>query len=105
MRSVRLRLMGRYARVFLRWDTPPKSETDSQGACTERGMGIDDEGQRESGTRYRLWRRSGTTITMLSSDNISDGNQGLCRGTLSLADRNHVSTLVYAEFFEKPFKA
>lgn len=83
---------GRYGKVFLTWNMTLNPNSDSQGAFTGRGMAIDDDGNRNAATRYGVWRRSGTTITTFSLDDVTDGNQNLCRGTIDLDDNTFSMT-------------
>lgn len=83
---------GRYGKVFLTWNMTLNPNSDSQGAFTGRGMGIDDDGNREAGSRYGVWRRSGTTVTTFSLDDVTDGNQNLCRSTIDLHNNTFTMT-------------
>ena len=77
-------IAGRYGRVFLTYNmaTNPKSKT--QGSFTGRAMGIDDAGNREFAVRAGVWTRSGTTLTLHSLDDLTDGTQNLCKSELNL---------------------
>ena len=75
---------GRYGTVFLTWNRTLNPNSDSQGAFTGRGLGINDDDSRNTASRYGVWRRSGTTITTFSLDDVSDGNQNLRRRTIDL---------------------
>jgi hypothetical protein len=63
--------------------TNPNSKT--QGSFTGRGMGIDDTGNREFAVRAGVWTRSGTTLTLHSLDDLTDGTQNLCKSELNLS--------------------
>ena len=76
---------GRYGRIFLTYNMSVNPNFDSQGAFTGRGMGISEEGVRQGGSRQGVWKREGTTITFLSLDDVSDGNQNLCKSVLDIS--------------------
>jgi hypothetical protein len=63
--------------------TNPNSKT--QGSFTGRGMGIDDTGNREFAVRAGVWTRIGTTLTLHSLDDLTDGTQNLCKSELNLS--------------------
>lgn len=76
---------GVYGRVFLTYNMTLNPNSTSQGAFTGKGLGIDADGNRNSGVRSGVWRREGTTFTMHELDDITDGNQALCKATLDIA--------------------
>ena len=78
-------IAGRYGRVFLTYNMTMNPNSDSQGAFTGRGMGINDEGVRQAGSRQGVWKREGTVITYYSLDDVSDGNQNLCKSVLDIS--------------------
>jgi len=78
-------IAGRYGRVFLTYNMTMNPNSDSQGAFTGRGMGINDEGVRQAGSRQGVWKREGTVITYYSLDDVSDGNQNLCKSVLNIS--------------------
>ena len=78
-------LAGRYGRVFLTYNMTMNPNSDSQGAFTGRGMGINEEGVRQAGSRQGVWKREGTVITYYSLDDVSDGNQNLCKSILDIS--------------------
>ena len=78
-------IAGRYGRVFLTYNMTMNPNSDSQGAFTGRGMGINDEGARQAGSRQGVWKREGTVITYYSLDDVSDGNQNLCKSVLDIS--------------------
>lgn len=57
---------GKYGRDFLTYNMSTNPNYKTQGACTGRGMGIDDTGNREFATRHGVWMRSCTTLTLHS---------------------------------------
>ena len=78
-------IAGRYGRVFLTYNMTMNPNSDSQGAFTGRGMGISDEGVRQAGSRQGVWKREGTVVTYYSLDDVSDGNQNLCKSVLDIS--------------------
>ena len=78
-------IAGRYGRVFLTYNMTMNPNSDSQGSFTGRGMGINDEGVRQAGSRHGVWKREGTVITYHSLDDVSDGNQNLCKSVLNIS--------------------
>ena len=76
---------GRYGRIFLTFNMTVNPNFISQGEFTGRGMGISEEGVRQRGSRQGVWKRDGTTITFHSLDDVSDGNQNLCKSVLNLS--------------------
>ena len=76
---------GVYGRVFLTYNMTLNPNSTSQGAFTGKGMGIDADGNRNAGVRSGVWKREGTMFTMHELDDITDGNQALCKATLDIA--------------------
>ncbi len=76
---------GKYGRVFLTYNMSTNPNSKTQGSFTGRAMGIDDSGNREFAVRGGVWTRSGTTLTLHSLDDITDGTQTLCKSVLSLS--------------------
>ena len=75
---------GKYGRVFLTYNMSTNPNSKTQGSFTGRGMGIDDTGNREFAVRAGVWTRSGTTLTLHSLDDLTDGTQNLCKSELNL---------------------
>ena len=75
---------GKYGRVFLTYNMSTNPNSKTQGSFTGRGMGIDDTGNREFAVRAGVWTRSGTTLTLHSLDDLTDGTQNLCKSELDL---------------------
>ena len=71
-------------RVFLTYNMSTNPNSKTQGSFTGRGMGIDDTGNREFAVRAGVWTRSGTTLTLYSLDDLTDGTQNLCKSELNL---------------------
>ena len=76
---------GVYSRVFLIYSMTLNPNSPSQGAFTGKGMGIYADGNRNAGVRSGGWKREGTVSTMHALDDITDGNQALCKATLDIA--------------------
>ena len=77
-------IAGKYGRVFLTYNMSTNPNSTTQGSFTGRGMGIDDTGNREFAVRAGVWTRSGTTLTLHSLDDLTDGTQNLCKSELNL---------------------
>ena len=78
-------IAGKYGRVFLTYNMSTNPNSKTQGSFTGRGMGIDDNGNREFATRNGVWTREGTTLTLHSLDDLTDGSQNLCKSILDLS--------------------
>jgi hypothetical protein len=70
---------GKYGRVFVTYNMKTNPNSKTQGSFTGRGMGIDDTGNREQAVRAGVWSREGTTLTLHSLDDLTDGSQYLCK--------------------------
>ncbi|MAA48913.1 MAG: hypothetical protein CMP83_01990 [Gammaproteobacteria bacterium] len=77
-------IAGKYGRVFLTYNMSTNPNSKTQGSFMGRGMGIDDTGNREFAVRAGVWTRSGTTLTLHSLDDLTDGTQNLCKSELNL---------------------
>ena len=77
-------IAGKYGRVFLTYNMSTNPNSKTQGSFTGRGMGIDETGNREFAVRAGVWTRSGTTLTLHSLDDLTDGTQNLCKSELNL---------------------
>ena len=77
-------IAGKYGRVFLTYNMSTNPNSKTQGSFTGRGMGIDDTGNREFAVRAGVWTRRGTTLTLHSLDDLTDGTQNLCKSELNL---------------------
>jgi hypothetical protein len=78
-------IAGKYGRVFLTYNMATNPNSKTQGSFTGRGMGIDDTGNREFAVRAGVWTRIGTTLTLHSLDDLTDGTQNLCKSELNLS--------------------
>ena|GEM_PF-245439 len=76
---------GIYGQVFLTYNMTLNPNSTAQGAFTGRGFGVNADGTRNAGVRSGVWRREGTKFTMHELDDITDGNQALCKATLDIA--------------------
>ena len=85
-------IAGKYGRVFLTYNMATNPNSKTQGSFTGRGMGIDDTGNREFAVRAGVWTRSGTTLTLHSLDDLTDGTQNLCKSELNLSTGNFQMT-------------
>tara|TARA_B100000676_G_C17818869_1_gene701526 strand:+ start:257 stop:697 length:441 start_codon:yes stop_codon:yes gene_type:complete len=77
-------IAGKYGRAFITYNMKTNPNFKTQGSFTGRGMGIDDTGNREFAVRAGVWTRSGTTLTLHSLDDLTDGTQNLCKSELNL---------------------
>ncbi len=77
-------IAGKYGRVFLTYNMSTNPNSKTQGSFTGRGMGIDDTGNREFAVRAGVWTRSGTTLTLHSLDDLTDGTQNPYKSELNL---------------------
>ena len=78
-------IAGKYGRVFITYNMSTNPNSKTQGSFTGRGMGIDDTGNREFAARRGVWTREGTTLTLHSLDDLTDGSQNLCKSILDLS--------------------
>ena len=78
---------GRYGKVFLTYNLKIDNPNyTSQGSFIGRGVGIDDDGNRNSGSRQGVWKREGNIITFHSLDDVTDGNRNFCISKLNLTE-------------------
>ena len=78
---------GRYGKVFLTYNLPRDNPNfGSQGSFTGRGVGIADDGTRNSAPRHGVWKREGNIITFHSLDDVTDGNRNFCISKLNLTE-------------------
>ena len=78
---------GRYGKVFLTYNLKIDNPNyTSQGSFIGRGVGINDDGNRNSGSRQGVWKREGNIITFHSLDDVTDGNRNFCISKLNLTD-------------------
>ena len=78
-------IAGKYGSVFITYNMSTNPNSKTQGSFTGRGMGIDDTGNREFAARRGVWTREGTTLTLHSLDDLTDGSQNLCKSILDLS--------------------
>lgn len=78
-------IAGKYGRVFITYNMSTNPNSKTQGSFTGRGMGIDDTGNREFAARRGVWTREGTTLTLHSLDDLTDGSQNLCKSILDIS--------------------
>ena len=78
-------IAGKYGRVFLTYNMKTNPNFKTRGSFTGRGMGIDDNGNREFAVRAGIWSREGTTLTLHSFDDLTDGVQNMCKSVLDLS--------------------
>ena len=70
---------GRYGKVFLTYNLRRDNPNfGSQGSFTGRGVGIADDGTRNSAPRHGVWKREGNIIPFHSLDDVTDGNRNFC---------------------------
>ena len=78
---------GRYGKVFLTYNLKLDNPNyTSQGSFIGRGVGINDDGNRNSGSRQGVWKREGNIITFHSLDDVTDGNRNFCISKLNLTE-------------------
>ena len=78
---------GRYGKVFLTYNLRRDNPNfGSQGSFTGRGVGIADDGTRNSAPRHGVWKREGNIITFHSLDDVTDGNRNFCVSKLNLTE-------------------
>lgn len=78
---------GRYGKVFLTYNLRRDNPNfGSQGSFTGRGVGIADDGTRNSAPRHGVWKREGNIITFHSLDDVTDGNRNFCISKLNLTE-------------------
>jgi len=85
-------IAGKYGLVFLTYNMSTNPNSKTQGTFTGRGMGIDDTGNREFAQRRGVWTREGTTLTLHSLDDLTDGTQNLCKSSLNLSSGEFAMT-------------
>jgi hypothetical protein len=56
----------------------------NQGYFSGRGVGINDDGERESGSRQGVFRREGSIMKFWSLDDVSDGLLNYCETVIDL---------------------
>ena len=78
-------IAGKYGDVFLTYNMKTNPNHKTQGSFTGRGMGIDGTGNREFAVRAGIWSRDGTTLTLHSFDDLTDGVQNICKSVLNLS--------------------
>ena len=78
---------GRYGKVFLTYNLKIDNPNyTSQGSFVGRGVGINDDGNRNSASRQGVWKREGNIITFHSLDDVTDGNRNFCISKLNLTE-------------------
>jgi hypothetical protein len=87
---------GRYGKVFLTYNVTLNSAVPNQGSFHGRGVGINDEGVRESGSRQGVFRREGTIMNFYSLDEVSDGIINYCETIIDL--RNETVEMTFYPF-------
>ena len=75
---------GRYGKVFLTYNVKLNPALPNQGYFAGRGIGIDDEGNREAGSRQGVFRREGSIMKFYSLDDVSDGRLNYCETVINL---------------------
>ena len=71
-------------RVFLTYNVKLNPALPNQGYFSGRGIGIDDEGNREAGSRQGVFRREGAIMNFYSLDDVSDGRLNYCETVINL---------------------
>lgn len=91
---------GRYGKVFLTYNLRRDNPNfGSQGSFTGRGVGIADDGTRNSAPRHGVWKREGNIITFHSLDDVTDGNRNFCISKLNLTEETLEMTFYPFQFF------
>jgi len=87
---------GRYGKVFLTYNVTLNPAVPNQGYFHGRGVGFNDEGVRESGSRQGVFRREGTIMKFYSLDDVSDGLLNYCETIIDL--RNETVEMTFYPF-------
>ena len=75
---------GQYGKVYITYNMSLSPNSTSQGSFTGKAMAIDNDGNRNAAIRGGVWKREGNKMTMHSLDDVTDGNQFLCKSILDL---------------------
>lgn len=75
---------GRYGKVFLTYNVRLNPALPDQGYFYGRGVGFNDEGNREAGSRQGVFRREGSIMKFYSLDDVSDGRLNYCETVINL---------------------
>jgi len=75
---------GRYGKVFLTYNVKLNPALPNQGYFSGRGVGFNDDGNRESGSRQGVFRREGSIMKFYSLDDVSDGRLNYCETVINL---------------------
>ena len=75
---------GRYGKVFLTYNVKLNPALPNQGHFSGRGVGFNDDGNRESGSRQGVFRREGSIMKFYSLDDVSDGRLNYCETVINL---------------------
>ena len=88
---------GRYGKVFLTYNVTLNPAVPNQGYFHGRGVGFNDEGVREGGSRQGVFRREGTIMKFYSLDDVSDGLLNYCETVIDL--RNETVEMTFYPFW------
>lgn len=77
---------GRYGKVYLTYNVKLNPSVPDQGYFHGRGTGINDAGERNSGSRQGVFRREGAKMYFYSLDDVSDGILNYCETVMDLRD-------------------
>ena len=75
---------GRYGKVFLTYNVKLNPALPNQGYFSGLGVGFNDDGNRESGSRQAVFRREGSIMKFYSLDDVSDGRLNYCETVINL---------------------
>ena len=75
---------GIYGKVFLTYNVKLNPALPNQGHFSGRGVGFNDDGNRESGARQGVFRREGSIMKFYSLDDVSDGRLNYCETIINL---------------------
>ncbi|MEK9653575.1 MAG: hypothetical protein VW683_14300 [Betaproteobacteria bacterium] len=75
---------GRYGKVFLTYNVKLNPSVPDQGYFHGRGVGINDAGERNAGSRQGVFRRDGAKMYFYSLDDVSDGILNYCETVMDL---------------------
>jgi hypothetical protein len=87
---------GRYGKVYLTYNVKLNPSVPDQGYFHGRGVGINDAGERNAGSRQGVFRRDGAKMYFYSLDDVSDGILNYCETVMDL--RNETVEMTFYPF-------
>ena len=87
----------KYGKTWLTYNIKLSNpNTQDQGSFNGRATAINTDGTRASATRQGVWTRNGHIYSLMSLDDVSDGNQYLC-----ITEMNLMTDKVEMRFYPK----